>query len=1091
VGDLAACLVSERAGDRARALNAFKAVRAADPSNEAALRAVGALDSVDLVAELNALADELGEGPAGAVARLEAVTRGEGVLPEPTRADLLERAHRAAASIPIAAFLAERIGRRAGDVEEVLRWIRERRASSIDPVEAALDGVREALLVADAEPGLAGERLLEAHRARPADVALRELYERMASEPPDDSASWREQRAAEATGAARTQFYLEAAHEYERAGDEEAALRCAEAVAATDGSLGRVARERAELRAGRVARLAEELLAQAKSTDDTRARREAYERLAFLDASARKDPGSALLWHRAILEEHPDHLPSLRHVEHHLIGEGRDDELESVVTAIANALRGTGPGECTAHAELAARLRMRGPAGHWDATHDLATLAASEGEPSLWSLRMLQAHARVDGDDATFLSTTLRLLERATRPPEIASLLVSAAEAASRLARWDEARALLERAATEDPGDIVAWSLLADVRLHHGDGRGAAEAFESLARTSRVREHQLLAWYEAGRLWQDEGKDEDHAMRALEAAAAIDVAHRDLFDRLSRVYASRKMQPELASLLERRLAGITDPAERLAMEVRRGRVLLDVGDIEGARDAFESALADRPDDPGALSAFADLCIAQRDWDAAEQALVRLARLLPTPEEQRDVYARLGDLYARHLLNLARAEVALKEVLRRAPDDFDTKERLVDVYKRQNDSARAAELQQELIKQARSPEEKRKRLLDLSSIHEQTGHDNRRAEQVLEAARREFPQDVAVLRALVAFYTRHNQANAVNVLLERVGAEVRRAVASGRFTPGAFETIAGVFELRGKNDAAGIAQAMQAAVEGRPAELRGAGDKAFDPNLDELLAPDVLSPAMRALLLKTGEALDMAAPVDLRNLKAIAVPPDASLARLASDIGQAIGLGSVQVLVSPKLGASCLPIGSSPPAIVLGEAPAVDERSASFMVLRALKLVRARASAFARTPPGELAVLVSAWLKCFNPAWTPQGIAASALNAAAGRLQAVLPRTLDPDVGVIALEVAGNLGTQAATLGPAALAWANRTALLATGDPNAALDAIAAAGGLPTGAPKDAKERATWLTRSAEARDVVAFGVGDAFAEARARLGLDR
>jgi hypothetical protein len=161
------------------------------------------------------------------------------------------------------------------------------------------------------------------------------------------------------------------------------------------------------------------------------------------------------------------------------------------------------------------------------------------------------------------------------------------------------------------------------------------------------------------------------------------------------------------------------------------------------------------------------------------------------------------------------------------------------------------------------------------------------------------------------------------------------------------------------------------------------------------------------------------------------------------------------------------------------------------VLRALKLVRARASAFARTPPAELAVLVSAWLKCFNPDWQPQGIGGAALNAAAGRLQAVLPRSVDPDVGVIALEVAGNIGTQAAALGPAAIAWANRTALLATGDPNAALDAVAASSGLPSGAPKDAKERATWLARSNEARDIVAFGVGDAFSEARARLRIEQ
>ena len=679
VGAIAAALVAERAGQTVRALGAYKAARAADPTNEAALRAIASLEQVDLVAEMNALADDLGEGPRGAMARIEAVTRGEGLLPEPTRADLLDRAHRAAPGLPMAAFLAERIARRAGDVDEVLRWIRDRRANASDAIESALDGVREALLVADREPGLAGERLQEAHRARPNDVALRELYERMAQEPPEDRATWREQRGAEASGDARTLLFLEAAHEYERAGDEQGALRAAEAAAATEASLGRIARERAELRAGNVSRLAEELLSAAKSAEDVRIRREAYERLAVLDATARQDPASALLWHRSILEETPGYEPSLRHVEHHLIGEGRDDELEPIASAIAVALRGTGPGESGAHAELAARLRMRGTEGSWDATREMVELAASEPEPSLWSLRMLQAHARARGDDAVFVDVTQRLLDRSTRPSEQAALLGRAGDAASRLGRLDLARSLLDRAATEDPGDVVSWGLLADVRQRAGDLRGAAEACESLARSSMVREHQLLAWYDAGRIWSDEAHDDDRAIVALEAAAALDVAHEDVFDRLSRIYATHKMQPELASLLERRIEGITDPAERLAMEVRRGRILLEVGDTEGARRAFESALAERPDDSAALSAFADLCVAQADWDAAEQALVRLARLLPTPEEQRDVYARLGELYSRHLLNLSRAEVALKEVLTsrsgRRRDDGEARRRL--------------------------------------------------------------------------------------------------------------------------------------------------------------------------------------------------------------------------------------------------------------------------------------------------------------------------------------------------------------------------------------------------------------------------------
>jgi len=1088
---IAAAIVAEHEGDRVRALEAFKAARAADPGNEAALRAIASLEQVDLVTELNALADDLGESVRGAVARIEAVTRGEGLLPEATCAELLERAHRAAPALPIASFLAERIARRAGDAEGVIRWVRERRASATDPIEAGLDAVREALLAADRDRALAGERLLEAHRARPGDAALRELYERMAPEPPDDGAAWREQRATQAVGDARTLLFLEAAREHDRTGDEEGALRCADAAAATDASLGRIARERAELKAGRVARLAEELLSVAKGAEDERARREAYERLAVLDATARHDPASALLWHRSILEGLPLYEPSLRHVEHHLIGEGRDDELEPVASAIAQALRGTGPGECTAHAELSARLRMRGAEGSWEATREMAEIAAAEPDPSLWSLRMVQAHARSRGDDEAFLAATLRILERVTRPAEAAALMVRAGEAASRLGRVDEARSLLERAATQDAGDVVAWGLLADVRQRAGDARGAAEACESLARSSVVREHQLLAWYDAGRIWADEAHDDDRAVVALEAAAAIDTSYEDVFDRLSRVYAARKMQPELASLLERRLDAVTDPQERLAMEVQRGRILLEVGDAEGARRAFEAALGERPDDAEALSAFADLCVSQKDWGAAEQALVRLARLLPTPEEQCGVYARLGDLYARHLLNLSRAEVALKEVLKRAPGDVETTEQLIDVYKRQKDPARAVELQQELVKASRSPEEKRKRLVELAAIHEQTAHDNRRAEQTLEAARREFPQDVGPLRALAEFYARHHQTPAFNILLDRAGGDARRALAAGRFSNGLFEVLATVFDLRGRKDAAAATQAVLAALEGRPAQVRGAGDRAFDPRLDDLLATEVLTPAFRALLAKTGEALDAAAPVDVRALKCAPMPADAPLARLAASIAQSTGLGAVQVLVSPKLGATCIPLGCTPPAIALGEALAASDRVGAFLVIRALKLVRAKAAALARTPAVQLAPLVSAWLKCFNPTWQPQGVDAAALNAAAGRIQAALPRQRDPELGILALEVAGALGTQAATLGTAALCWGNRVGLLALGDPGVGLDAIAAAAGAADGAPRDPKERAAWIARTAEARDLVAFGVTDEFAEVRTRLGVDR
>lgn len=74
------------------------------------------------------------------------------------------------------------------------------------------------------------------------------------------------------------------------------------------------------------------------------------------------------------------------------------------------------------------------------------------------------------------------------------------------------------------------------------------------------------------------------------------------------------------------------------------------------------------------------------------------------------------------------------------------------------------------------------------------------------------------------------------------------------------------------------------------------------------------------------------------------------------------------------------------------------------------------------------------------------------------------------------------------LGGAVLAWANHAALLAVGDLGAALDAVAYTQS-PRGEPPVAAERANWIARTPEAKDLVAFSVGDGYTEARSKLGL--
>ncbi len=1028
------------------------------------------------------------DGIAGGILAIEALVGGDAAdLPADGRAELLHRAQSDAGRLGLAAFIGERLAVQNDDPKDAARWVDEQRSVTDDALEQAIAHVREALFFATDEDG-ARSHLEEAHRLRPADIGLRDMLEGAVAEPREDGAAWREERAPAHDETVRAILLLEAAYEHARSGNHAAILRTAQEASNVGVALGRVMAEDAELATGESAALAERLLLVAKESEDAQRRLEAYERLAELDAR-RHDPSSALLWHRTVLDEFPGHLPSLRVVEHALIGEGREEELEPVATALARALSDRDGPETIAHATLAARLRVRSDDAYWPQTRELAELAAAQGVPSLWAVRAANAHARFAGDDGAILKTAAELADRNANPMERAALLLRCADAASRLGRTDDAREALEKATKEDPGDVVAWGLLVEARANAGDVRAAAEACENVARTSNVDGHRIVAWYDAANMWQRDLEDEDRALLALEQAAGIDPSYEDVFARLSQLYTAAGRRGDLAQLLEQRLDRAADDAERVSLQVDLGRALAEMGDHAAAARALESALETNPDHPAALAAFADIKHEMGDYQAAESSWVRLARLLSSEDEQRIVYEKLGDVYATHLGNPTRAEAALREVLKRAPDDEPTLKKLVDVYRAQGDMVRAIETFEGYLKLTHDPHERERRLVELGALYE--GHNQRKAELVLESARKEYPTSVFVLRAMAEFYARQKQTPAMNILLDRAAADARRAIAAGRFTASLFETLSVVAELRGRAGGARVVAASLQAFEGQPSKLDGMGARAVDPRIDELSAPELLSPAFRALLARTGDALDVAAPLDLRPLGATAVPPEyGKVAQSIAELSQQMGMGGLQIAMSPRLGRVCLPCTSNPPTLLIGEPllRATSELARTFLVVRSLKLIYMRASALVRTPSQELSVLIGAWVKAFNPNWVAPGLNANLVAEAGRRLAPGLPRQADPQLGVIALEAAAGLSNLSAGIGGAALLWANRTALLAVGDPGAALEAIAWSLGQDA-LPQDSEARHSWIARTPDARDLLTFSVSDPYLEARRRGGL--
>lgn len=1038
-GRLAAGLIEEAAGHADIARRNYAAAVGTATVAEAAARALlapGATNAGDLLATL---ASMLGEEPSPRQSLLlyEAAIRG-GLEDQQAAEDLLTRAHEAAPELPLAARLSTDLARAHGDVQKLLAWIRRQREASKEPLSRCQALVRETLLVADEDPSLATTLVSEAIEACPDDVALRELGERLNAVVPQERAAWRE-RIAERSEQPRTKAWLllEAAREHERLGEFEDAARCAWAAAEAGSPLARVSAER--------------LL------------------------PSKPEPG-------------PVGLAADRAEEQELLGAPQSEALESLVNRLVDL---PDRGEAVAHARLAVRLRLKNEG--WETGRELVEKAARFSPRSLWTLRQASAYARVAGDDARLLESDEELMTRVPRPLDAGALALRAAETASRLGKNDHALEMLERAIQAAPDHPVARSLRAQIRQQTGDFRGAAEDLEVLAGSSAVRDYEWENWYRAAVLWLDSAGDSDRGLAALERAAAIDVVQEDVFDRLQLLYVQRGDRQKLAELLERRLAQTNDPDERIALEVTRGRALADVGDLEAARKALGAALEANPDHTDALEAYASLCAMEGDVNAAEEAWIRLVRIVNEPAKQAEIYRKLANAYDTALANPSRAETCYREILKRLPNDPSAKQALVRTLVRLGETEKAIALQTELVDGASRAEEKRDFTLELARVVDEAGKDKKAAFATLEKARKTWPHDGAVLKAIAEYHQRHGETSAVNVLLDRSTAEARRALTHGRFDAAFFSVLAAVAEVREQRDAAAVASATLAAIEGREEnEIRGAGAAAADPALDDLIAPEVFTQAFRSLLAKLPGVLDAAYPGDPKALRAAA--PGAEFDELVAEmhiVAESVGVSPIEILVSPALGPVFLPVSSTPARLVVGQSLLESDEHAVryFSFFRALKILKTHSAAFVRIPPIELWPATAALLGLLAKGYSPQGVDATKLADARKRIGAALPSKIDEELATLALDVGGSLGNKASQLGQAVSSWGTRAALLAVGSPTIALRGIALALGQTDGPPFDPGERLKWVIRVPEARDMAVWSVSDAYAEARRRAGL--
>lgn len=1093
------------AGDGPAAEALLREAREGAPGEPAALRPLGRLLAPSAPVEAAALWLEESASTSGELAAFAATSAGrllEATAPSDAIA-AFRRALGAEAGYSPAAWALESLARRAGDLDALAHVHEQQAEVAADPRESASRLVRAALLRAQDDVGRAATLLERALAVRPEDAIVRDLLLRVSMDrPAAERAALIEASATGASPDGARAARMRAGAAWEQGGEPARAAALYRAVLSESGGADVIARaglDRAEMAASEVARVAERKFNAVREAQDDDARVLALEALADFDLHDRGDAASAVMSLQAILELAPGHLPTLRALERYFLEHARDEDLTYIEERLALHL--PEPHDVAAHLRLAARLKLRPADAIGDAADSLLLEAGPRAEADLWLARRIEAAARASNDDARTAAATTALYSLLAGPSERATAAVRAAQAHARVGTAPSIIALLRDAVAAAPDHPIASEELARLEAESRDQQAAAEAYELAARASKLPARAAALWHRASVLWQDEVGDANRAAVALQAAAALDPALEDVFPRLVGILRARRANAELADLTAARVAAGGDQALLVGLYVELASLRMELGQREPAIEALRAALSLEPDRVEALRTLANLCFQDEDWRGATEALIRIARLTKDRTELRDVFFRLGDIYDEHLPDAKRADAAFRRALKLVEDDIPTMERLAKLYRRDGDAPQAIEMLTRLAAVDADPDRSRVHNLELAAVYEQTG-ETRAAEQALEQTRRLAPVDLGVLKAIADFYGRQNAQTALAMHLNRAVNDFRHALESDPTDHAAWSGLAQVLEWRGRVDPARCIASAAAALGIMDVELGklldahggapGGGGGAADSELDDMLAPDMLTPATRAVFRLAADALEKTLPFDPKQIRAERVGRENPLRPMLDEVSRWFGASDVELYITTVAPRVCVPVSGQPIAIVVGRDifTATDEREKLFLLARCFKIARSNLSVAVRTQPGDLALALAGLIRSFDMNYAPAGFAPAQLDDMARRVSKHVNKRVRDELLPNVLEMGGTPGFDPTRLALAASELGDRVALLATGSAPAAIGALLKLAG-DTGGPPQTTVRVAAIRRLPSASALLGFAISDAHFEARHRAGADR
>ncbi len=350
--------------------------------------------------------------------------------------------------------------------------------------------------------------------------------------------------------------------------------------------------------------------------------------------------------------------------------------------------------------------------------------------------------------DFTGLVRILQHRADSLRGEERISALVRIAEVhETRLSNDHEALKILEHLLNEAPDSLEVMRGLD--RLYAKVGR-YSDLIANLERQVQIATtpRQKTQLYERiASVYEEEFLDNERAISALRAVLTLDPNHEGALASLTRICRTLDRWPEVAELLERHLAIVTEPSRKITLALQLGRVLAEqIHAADRAMDAFEEVLSFEPQNSEALEMVARIRASLGDADAALAAIDVLASKATSPQAKAEHLWRAAQL----LKERGDTDLAIgyyKQILDVVPDHPPTTIALREAYLEQGDPHAAVQLLDQEIQRTEGERAKAKLYGEKARILQSQLNEPGRAEEAAKAAISRDPTNADALSVL--------------------------------------------------------------------------------------------------------------------------------------------------------------------------------------------------------------------------------------------------------------------------------------------------------------------------------------------------------